>query len=185
MLPPIIADNKQECGIVAAGTLLGYNMGNMLYKRTNNQMAKAYQNGNLTNYKITDKFINNSAKVLKQDVFRNAKAGEHRHELQAKCKEIELTAARAKANDKELRAHFQKMYDLGLDYIYGRKEILSEDKFLAQKGARAIKYGQKIDKRNKIIACSVLISAGLLTIKKIADNLTYKKQKTPNQKVDK
>jgi len=179
MITSFIGEHKTECGLTAAGLGLGAIAGREIYKRTPSLMTKTiYENGKQKTT-ITNRFIDCVVNSYKKDLFSNIDPHTERSWLNKQVSIMKDSAYDAKANPAANKWRFQQVYDLGMDYLTGRKRISPEDMGLAKRGANAITYGRKLEKAQTIGACAVLTGAlflfGKLAFDKIKNIKNTKK----------
>ncbi len=163
MLPPVIGEHKADIGLAACGAGAGAYIGKKLYKNVPTKMVRYVQEGTKVKEVITDDFINYAKKVSEQDLFSRIDPHTERSYLTHKLETIKKNASRAKTNPKgPERWQFQKIYDLGVQFMTNRGGISKDDIGLAKRGANAIYYGRKIEKSGVIAKCAII--GGLIGI---------------------
>lgn len=182
MIPSFIGEHKAECGLTAAGLGLGAIAGREIYKKTPSLMTKTvYENGKQTTT-ITNRFIDYVVSSYKKDLYSNINPHTERSWLNKQISIMKETAYDAKANPAANKWRFQQIYDLGVDYLTGRKRINPEDMGLAKRGANAISYGRKLEKAQTIGACAIITGAMFLLGKLAYDKIKNIKNNNKTQK---
>lgn len=176
MIVSSIKDYKQECGLAAAGAGLGMFIGKNIYKNIPSSMAKVvYQNGERKTV-ITNRFVDYTLKAYKKNLYSHIDSHTERAWLNRQISTMKQAAYEAKANPAKDGWRFQQIYDYGVDYLTGRRPVDKGNLGLAKRGANAIKYGNKVEKRFLMGGCAVLCAAVLVGLKVgISKFIDYKK----------
>lgn len=173
MITSHIFEHKTEYGLGAISCGIGAFVGSKVYKSMPSDLVKSvYKNGKQQD-DITNKFIDCVVKSYKKDLYSKVETNTPKDWYKKQIETMKASANSAKA-DPANKWTFQKIYDLGVDFLNGKKIINSEDTGLAKRGANAILYGRKVQKAKTVLTGAILacgiFALGDLAVKKFKNN---------------